>query len=50
MGEGMGSIPSLDNIQRVTMGFDPQRARELLAQAGYADASTFPAVKFIVPS
>lgn len=32
----------------VGINFNPVRARELLAQAGYQDTSSFPAVRFIV--
>lgn len=39
-----------DLSNEVGIGFDPQRARELLTEAGYADPSAFPAITIIVNS
>ncbi len=39
-----------DLYNQLGTGFDPQKAKDLLLQAGYTDVSAFPAVKLIVPS
>jgi ABC-type oligopeptide transport system substrate-binding subunit len=39
-----------DLYNEVGIGYDPEKARELFAQAGYSDPSTFPDVTLIVNS